>query len=147
MAAVVLAFGPAVVFGSRTLPPVAMRRSAEYRWTRHPRVGSRPSLSFVGVGPETLTLDVVQVPGYGLAAAVDALRAVAATGAPHILADADGRPYGWWVVTGVSDGGSPLDGAGRPLSRQVRVTFERFDESVLTLARRTGRRILDAVTG
>lgn len=147
MAAVVLAFGPGIVFGSRTLPPVALRRSAEYRWERHGRVGARPALTFVGMGTETLTLDVVQLPGHGLPEAVDALRAVAATGTPHILADADGRPYGWWVVTRVSDGGSPLDGAGRPLHRQVRVTFERYDEGLLGLARRAGRALLGAVTG
>ena len=137
---IALALGP-VAFGVRTLPPTRFRRSASYRWSSVPRIGGRPGRQWAGIGEERITLECVQAPGFGLRTALDGLRALAATGTAHLLVPLAGKPYGWWVVTRISDGGEPLEADGSPIVNTIRVDLERVDESLLSRAAGLVRRL------
>ena len=131
-----LALGP-VVFSAETLPPVAVRRGSRYRWASHEPLGSPPRREFVGVGDDTMTLNVSLGVGLGRRVAVDALRALAARGAPHVLADSSGRLYGWWCVQGIHDASRRLNRDFSPLRSSVRVDLVRSDPGlVLSVASR-----------
>ena len=124
--AAILALGP-VVFGVQTLPPVAARRGARYRWASHRPIGGAPVREFLGPGDDSMTLDVTIGAGLGRRLAVDALRLLAARGEPHILADASGRLYGWWVVVGVRDQMRRLSRDFAPLRSGVQIELLRSD--------------------
>ena len=140
--AALLALGP-VVFAAETLPVAATRRGSRYRWASHRPIGSPPRREFVGVGDDELTVHVALGQGLGNRLAVDALRLLAGRGAPHVLADATGRLYGWWCVVAVREAARRFHVDFQPRRSTVAVDLLRSDPG---LALSVPSRVLGAIT-
>ena len=78
-----------------------------------PVIGAMPPLEDMGDGVERMALAGRLVPQkLGRLSSLEVLRAAQATGLPQLLVRGDGRVFGWYVITRVTDGHSFLDARG-----------------------------------
>ena len=78
-----------------------------------PVIGAMPPLEDMGDGVERMALAGRLVPQkLGRLSSLDVMRAAQGTGLPQLVVRGDGRVFGWYVVTRVSDGHSFLDARG-----------------------------------
>lgn len=134
MARAMMALGP-VVFGVATLPASRYRRENRYEWTAQYPVGGSPRRAFAGLGDDVLTIDIDLAPGHGSHLALDALRVLAARGAPHILADRRGRVYGWFAVRRLNENVRRIGGDGSRERTVARLELARTDSGLIDAAR------------
>lgn len=107
-----------------------LRRRTAWRWPAQPRVARRPALQWTGPDEESLDLDGVILPAWrGSASAPEALRALAATGAAHLLIGGDGAVYGRWVIGEIEETRDRLyrDGAPRRVTWRLALAREGSD--------------------
>lgn len=107
-----------------------LRRRSAWRWPAQARVARRPALQWTGPDEESLTLEGVILPAWrGSASAPEALRALAATGAAHLVIGGDGAAYGRWVIRDLEETRERLyrDGAPRRLSWRLTLARDGSD--------------------
>lgn len=78
-----------------------------------PVIGAMPPLEDMGDGVERLALAGRLVPQkLGRFSSLEVLRSAQTSGLPQLVVRGDGRVFGWYVITRVSDGHSYLDARG-----------------------------------
>ena len=76
-----------------------LKRSSAWRWPAQNPIGHAPHLQWLGPGRDTIAVDGVLYPAHRPGGgALEALRALAATGAGHLLVGGDGAVHGRWAV-------------------------------------------------
>jgi phage protein U len=95
-------------------------------FARHPVLGARPPMEFVGEGPERWRLSGKLFPHEfaGALEGLTALQAMCQSGEPQFYMRGDGVPLGWVVVDQVRERSSYLDaaGVGRVIEFEIALT-------------------------
>lgn len=101
--AVMMGLGP-FRFHLATAAYQTLERSDEYRWEAQDRIGRHPAMQFIGAGHTTFNLSGTIYPNFrGGLGQLDAMRAVAAAGAPSVLVSGLGRIFGSFVILSVDE--------------------------------------------
>ncbi len=101
--AVMMALGP-FRFSIETAAYQTLERHDEYRWEPLDRIGRHPAMQFLGPGVTSVVLPGVVYPHWrGGGNQIQAMRAVAGTGAPHQLVSGYGRIFGPFVVLAIDE--------------------------------------------
>jgi phage protein U len=106
-------------FSVRTAVYQELRRTKNYRWAGHDRIGVRPAHQFIGPGDESVALSGVIYPGeFGGADQVRKMRETADKGeALQMVAARDassGDVLGLWVILSVSEKDTVFFAGGQP---------------------------------
>ncbi|QXT42555.1 phage tail protein [Serratia fonticola] len=122
------------VFRLQTLPYQTMQRNVDYRWPSNSRIGLRPTLQFLGVGEEKITLSGVLMPEItGGKVSLQLLDAMAAEGRAWPMLEGTGTIYGMFVVNSVSETRSEFFSDGSARRIEFSLTLTRVDESLSAL--------------
>ncbi|HEJ9058685.1 TPA: phage tail protein [Serratia fonticola] len=122
------------VFRLQTLPYQTLQRNVDYRWPSNSRIGLRPTLQFLGVGEEKITLSGVLMPEItGGKVSLQLLDAMAAEGRAWPMLDGTGTIYGMFVVNSVSETRSEFFSDGSARRIEFSLTLTRVDESLSAL--------------
>lgn len=114
-------------FGIETAAYQKLERADEFRWVAQDRIGTRPAMQFVGAGQTTFNLDGVIFPEWrGGFAQLDAMRAIAGTGAPQFLVSGAGRIFGRFVIMAVEETQTLFRADGSPRKQEFRLTLARY---------------------
>jgi uncharacterized protein len=104
-----------------------LRRSAEYRWAKMPRIAHRPALQFVGAGDDEIELRGVILPTFrGGIHQIDLLRSYAEKGRPQTLTTGRGENLGPWCVLAIADEQSVMSFKGTPLRIEFTVRLSYY---------------------
>lgn len=96
--------------------------SGATEYASKPVVGAEPPQEFVGEGANEMALSGRLFPhAIGGLDELEILRQMRVSGKPQYLMRGDGKPFGWYVITSVSNRSSYLDGNG--IGRQVDVSI------------------------
>lgn len=107
-----------------------LARQIAWRHPDTPRVGARPASQFAGLGEETVTLKGALVPEIGQDRfAIEDLRAMGDEGEARPLVDGDGRVFGWFVITGLTDTWTSLVAGGAARKTDFTLTLKRVDDA------------------
>jgi len=117
------------VFALSTIAPQIFQRSTAWRHPSNSRIGARPASQFAGLGDETMSLDGVIVPEFGVRAMLNDLRAMADTGAAWPLVDGDGYVYGQYCIESIHETGSHLLPNGAPRRVEFQIALKRCDDA------------------
>ncbi|QOE32756.1 baseplate protein [Achromobacter phage Mano] len=116
-------------FGINTAAYQTLKRKTEYRWAAQDRFGRREALQYTGPGTDSITLEGAIFPAYrGGTGQVSNLRALAATGRPHMLIDGLGNILGQWVIESVDEGQGTFAAFGIPRKQEFTVQIRKFDD-------------------
>ena len=121
------------VFSLPTLVFQQLEHQMAWRHASNERVGARAASQFLGVGEETIALTGQILPGFGKRLALDALRAMANTGAGYVLVDGLGRVYGRFVITDLRQTGTVFNQLGQPARIEFSISLRRVDGTRNTL--------------
>ncbi len=122
------------VFHLQTLPYQTMQRNVDYRWPSNSRIGLRPTLQFLGVGEEKITLSGVLMPEItGGKVSLQLLDAMATESRAWPLLEGTGTIYGMFVVNSVSETRSEFFSDGSARRIEFSLTLTRVDESLSAL--------------
>lgn len=114
-------------FGISTAAYQELRRKTEYRWPAQERFMQGEALQYVGPGADTITLPGVIYPGFrGGTGQLDAMRALAAQGTPHMLITGAGSVLGEWVVERIEEGQSVFAAAGAPRKQEFTMSLRKY---------------------
>ncbi|MCI1680022.1 MAG: phage tail protein [Ewingella americana] len=123
-----------MVFERQTLPFQTQKQTTNYRWAKNSRVGLRPSMQFIGLGDETITLTGNLMPSRtGGMLSLLALRTMADGGYAWPLIGGNGWIYGMYVVTDVTNTNTELTSDGTPRKINFEITLKRIDESIFSM--------------
>ena len=87
----------------------SLERDFEYRWVPQERIGRRPAMQYLGPGEERVQLQGVIYPrdprweGMAGFQMLEAMRSAAMSGTPYGVANSNGRFFGLWCITNISD--------------------------------------------
>lgn len=122
------------VFRLQTLPYQTLQRNVDYRWPSNSRIGLRPTLQFLGVSEEKITLSGVLMPEItGGKVSMQLLDAMAVDGRAWPLLEGTGTIYGMFVVNSVSETRSEFFSDGSARRIEFSLTLTRVDESLTAL--------------
>lgn len=117
------------IFSRDTAAPRTLRRSTEFKWPAHERMGRKPALQFTGQGSDTIDLDGAIYPHYkGGIAQVAAMRELAGLGLPQLLIDGRGMVYGKWVIERVEETGTAYLDNGTPRKIEFKVNLRCYGD-------------------
>lgn len=122
------------VFRLQTLPYQTLQRNVDYRWPSNSRIGLRPTLQFLGVSEEKITLSGVLMPEItGGKVSMQLLDAMAVDGRAWPLLEGTGTIYGMFVVNSVSETRSEFFSDGSARRIEFSLTLTRVDESLTAM--------------
>lgn len=122
------------VFQLQTVPYQTLARSVDYRWPSNSRVGQRPTLQFLGVNEEKITLSGVLMPEItGGRISMLLLDLMAAQGKAWPLLEGSGMIYGMFVVNSVSETRTEFFADGTARRIEFTLTLTRVDESLVAM--------------
>lgn len=108
-----------------------LTRSHAYNWPSQARFGRPPAAQFTGPGEETLTMSGLIYPHFkGGLGQIRAMNIVAAKGEPLELIDGNGRFWGVYVITKVTEGQEHIDGTGTPYKQSFNLDLKAYGEDV-----------------
>ncbi|PKB86789.1 phage tail protein [Ewingella americana] len=122
------------VFHLKTVPYQSLQRSVDYRWPSNSRIGQRPTVQFLGVNEEKITLSGVLMPEItGGTLSLLALNVMADEGKAWPLLEGSGTIYGMFVVNSINETRTEFfsDGAARKIEFTLSLT--RVDESLFAM--------------
>jgi len=123
-----------MVFERRTLPYQTMTRNSDYRWASGSRVGTRPTLQFLGVGEESIKLSGELRPEItGGVISLFLLEQMAQQGRAWPLLGGNGMPYGMFVITSVNDTHTDFLQNGSARKINFDITLKRVDENLVSM--------------
>ncbi|MEA1053387.1 phage tail protein [Lamprobacter modestohalophilus] len=103
--------------------------SQSWRWPEQARIGREPAHQFTGREKTEIKLQGTLYPSFaGGLGSIEALRAIADTGEPQLLADGLGRIWGSWVILSVNDSRSMLMDNGQPRKLSFDLTLREYGE-------------------
>lgn len=122
------------VFRLQTLPYQTLQRNVDYRWPSNSRIGLRPTLQFLGVSEEKITLSGVLMPEItGGKVSMQLLDAMAVDGRAWPMLEGTGTIYGMFVVNSVSETRSEFFSDGSARRIEFSLTLTRVDESLTAM--------------
>jgi len=122
------------VFRLQTLPYQTLQRNVDYRWPSNSRIGLRPTLQFLGVSEEKITLSGVLMPEItGGKVSLQLLDAMAAEGRAWPMLEGTGTIYGMFVVNSVSETRTEFFSDGSARRIEFSLTLTRVDESLTAM--------------
>lgn len=122
------------VFSLPTLAYHELQRQTAWKFGSNARVGLRDALQYTGKGDDTITLTGWIAPELtGSALSLDALRLMADTGKSWILIQGTGRIYGSYVIEGMDEGRTILDGSGDAKRIDFTIKLKRTDDNVMSI--------------
>ncbi len=114
-------------FATNTEGREQLSRVTEYRWMPQERVGQRPSLQFLGVGEDTITISGAIYPTFkGGLYQIDGMRDDAARGKPMRLIDGTGSYFDKWVIVSVSDDRTLFDADNNPRKIEFQIALSHY---------------------
>ncbi|MDH5179764.1 MAG: phage tail protein [Gammaproteobacteria bacterium] len=127
---IMMMYGP-FMFAVDTAAYNTLSRSCSYRWSAQTRLGRSPTMQFSGPGEETVELEGSIFPEIsGDENQIQTMREMAGLGEPLFLVDGQGRFYGRWVITSVSETLSIIQNNGAARQIQFRMSLTRYGEDV-----------------
>ncbi|MFJ3046995.1 phage tail protein [Herbaspirillum chlorophenolicum] len=121
------------VFSLPTLAYQELQRQSDWKFASNARVGLRDAKQYTGKGADNITLSGWIAPELtGTAFSLDALRLMADTGKSWFLIQGTGRIYGSFVIEGIDEGLTELDGSGDAKKINFTIKLARADDSVLS---------------
>ncbi|MGV8924825.1 MAG: phage tail protein [Ewingella sp.] len=122
------------VFQLQTLPYQSLQRNVDYRWPSNSRIGQRPTLQFLGVNEEKITLSGVLMPEItGGRLSLTALKLMADEGRAWPLLEGSGAIYGMFVVNSISETRTEFFSDGSARKIEFTLTLTRVDESLTAM--------------
>ncbi|WP_025119770.1 MULTISPECIES: phage tail protein [unclassified Serratia (in: enterobacteria)] len=122
------------VFRLQTLPYQTMQRNVDYRWPSNSRIGQRPTLQFLGVSEEKITLSGELMPEItGGKVSLQLLDVMAAEGRAWPMLEGTGTIYGMFVVNSISETCTEFFSDGSARRIEFSLTLTRVDESLTAL--------------
>ncbi|HFV9290997.1 TPA: phage tail protein [Serratia fonticola] len=122
------------VFRLQTLPYQTLQRNVDYRWPSNSRIGLRPTLQFLGVSEEKITLSGVLMPEITSGkVSLQLLDAMAVEGRAWPMLEGTGTIYGMFVVNSVSETRSEFFSDGSARRIEFSLTLTRVDESLTAM--------------
>lgn len=122
------------VFRLQTLPYQTLQRNVDYRWPSNSRIGLRPTLQFLGVSEEKITLSGVLMPEItGGKVSMQLLDAMAVEGRAWPMLEGTGTIYGMFVVNSVSETRTEFFSDGSARRIEFSLTLTRVDESLTAM--------------
>jgi len=122
------------VFQLQTVPYQSLQRSVDYRWPSNSRIGQRPTLQFLGISEEKITLSGVLMPEItGGRLSLLALNVMADEGKAWPLLEGSGTLYGMFVVNSISETRTEFFSDGSARKIEFTLTLTRVDESLTAL--------------
>lgn len=119
------------VFSLPTLAYQELQRQTEWKHPSTSRVGMRDARQYTGKGDDTITLSGWIAPELtGSLYSLDALRMMADTGKSWILIQGNGRIYGEFIITNMTEGRTILGQDGEAGRVEFSITLARTDDSV-----------------
>ena len=119
------------VFQLQTVPYQSLQRSVDYRWPSNSRIGQRPTVQFLGVSEEKITLSGVLMPEItGGRLSLLALNVMADEGKAWPLLEGSGTIYGMFVVNSISETRTEFFSDGSARKIEFTLTLTRVDESL-----------------
>lgn len=123
-----------MVFERRTLPYQTMTRNSDYRWASGSRIGTRPTLQFLGAGEESIKLSGELRPEItGGVISLFVLEQMAQQGRAWPLLGGNGIPYGMFVIASMN--GTYTDFLQNGSARKITfdITLKRVDENLVSM--------------
>lgn len=122
------------VFQLQTVPYQSLQRSVDYRWPSNSRIGQRPTLQFLGISEEKITLSGVLMPEItGGRLSLLALNVMADQGMAWPLLEGSGTLYGMFVVNSISETRTEFFSDGSARKIEFTLTLTRVDESLTAM--------------
>ena len=112
-------------FDLTTIAHQQLQRQMAWRHASNNRVGAPSAMQYLGIGDETMTLPGVILPQFGNADHLFELRRMAKTGAAFVLVDGNGRLYGKFAITELSETGTLLNEYGEPQRIEFSLSLKR----------------------
>ncbi|QKC92978.1 phage tail protein [Mesorhizobium sp. NZP2234] len=114
-------------FSLSTAAYQSLVQAVEYRWVSQERIGRAPAMQFVGPGHTSFTLSGVVYPAFrGGLGQLDAMRAIAATGAPQMLVSGLGGIFGLFVIMGVDETQTFFLNNGAPRKQEFNLDLKSY---------------------
>jgi len=106
-----------------------LRRSDQWAWTDHARIGREAAQQYTGVKSRTISLNGVIYPQFkGGLKQIEAIRAEADKGTPLLMTDGLGFVLGKWVITDFEHSNSFLMEDGRPRKVTFRISLRKYGD-------------------
>lgn len=103
MAGVMMALGP-FNFSLDTAAYQELRRTVEFRWAEHERLGRKPAQQFLGAASETISLSGIIYPHFrGGIDQIEQIEVLGATGKPQLVVDGLGFVWGEYCIKSVEE--------------------------------------------
>jgi phage protein U len=111
-----------------------LTRSTGIEWASQARIGRENALQFTGVGEETITLTgtiygLFREQGIGQ---VDKLEGAMRTHAPQLVLSGQGKRYGYYCITDLSEDQTALLDNGAPQKQSYTLTMKKYGEDMLS---------------
>lgn len=120
-------------FALETAAYQTLIRTAEYRWSRIPRIGTSDQLQFTGYGAETVELEGAVYPHFkGGLGQIEKLRDQAAFGVPLPLVSGLGKVLGLWVAESIGEAQTIFAAGGVPHRMDFSMRLSRYDGGLVT---------------
>lgn len=119
------------VFQLNTTPYQMMQINQKYRYGVNNRVGKRPSVQFIGLDNDDITLSGTLLPSLtGGRLSLLVLEQMAETGRAWSLIDGTGNIYGMYVIEEITQSKSEFFVDGAPRKIDFTLKLKRTDESL-----------------
>ncbi|MBZ9850130.1 phage tail protein [Mesorhizobium sp. CA14] len=114
-------------FSLSTAAYQSLERSDEFRWVAQERIGREPAAQFIGPGQTTFALSGTIYPHFrGGWGQVEAMRAIAKTGAPQMLVSGLGRIFGLFYIENVSETQTIFWDNGAPRKQEFNLDLKSY---------------------
>lgn len=106
-----------------------LKRQTDYKWVEIERIGTDPTLQFLGLGSESISLDGIIYPQFmGGLRQLNLMRSEAQKGKPLMLISGHGFAFGQWCILSVQETQTIFFKDGTPRKIEFSLSLKKYGD-------------------